>query len=82
MFQCVLAGEEGGAVVGGRQPPSSPMKMGRRRVAPLEELRSSEVKIEKKICQMKLSLPFCFLNECWGGRMCVKWLPLGRPRLG
>lgn len=40
--------------------------MGRRRVAPLAELRSSEVKKEKTICQMKLSLPFLFLNGGFG----------------
>lgn len=32
-----LAGEEGGAAAGGRQPPSSPMKLGRRWVASLAE---------------------------------------------
>lgn len=32
-----LAGEEGGAAVGVRQPPSSPMKLGRRWVVSLAE---------------------------------------------
>ena len=32
-----LAGEEGGAAVDGRQPPSSPMKLGRRWVVSLAE---------------------------------------------
>lgn len=41
-----------------------------------------EVMREKMNGQMKLSLPFLFLNECLGGRMCAKWLHVGRPRLG
>lgn len=52
LFERGFAGEEGGAAVVGRQPPSSPMERGWRWELSLAERLSSKVKRENGVQQM------------------------------